>query len=285
MPNFPYSMLVWDILVLNAYLIINLFIVTYLLFKAYTGKPYRASFIIPVIFLSIPLAIGIHTVTAMLFMGLKARPFWSVAVLAPRFLASAFCSGPALLLLIFQVLRRVGKFSIDDRSICKIGELIAYAMAINLFFLGTEVFTEFYAVQAHSVHAYYQWFGIPGHGDLAVYSWTALAFNTLALMGFMIPVLRNRMPILNTACVLAIIGVFIEKGMGLLLPGMSPDMLGEVYAYEPSANEILVSVGVWAIGALAFTLMVRVAMAVNAGAMRYDPPQAFPMPDRIPRAS
>jgi molybdopterin-containing oxidoreductase family membrane subunit len=269
-PNFPFSMLIWDILVLNAYFLINYFIVTYLLFKAFTGQKYNPSFIMPVIFLSIPLAIAIHTVTAMLFMGLQARAFWHTAILAPRFLSSAFCSGPAILLLIFQILRRVGRISIPNTALFKIGELLAYAMAVNLFFLGVEVFTEFYGATAHSIHARFQWFGIHGRTDIAVYSWLALAANSTALVVFMVPYFRYRLPLLNLACLFAIGGVFIEKGMGLLLPGMTPGVLGEVYAYNPSFNEIVVSMGVWGVGALLFTVMVKVAMEITVGNFRYQ---------------
>jgi molybdopterin-containing oxidoreductase family membrane subunit len=271
-PNFPYSLLVWDILVLNAYFLINLVITTYLLFKSYRGQKYNAAFILPVIFLSIPLAISIHTVTAFLFMGLNARPFWHTAILAPRFIASAFCSGPALLLLIFQILRRVGRMSISDKALFKIGELLAYAMAINLFFLAAEVFTEFYSPTGHVVHAEFQWFGIHGHGSvgIALYTWLALAFNIVAFVIFMVPMLRHRLWLLSVGCVLAGSGIYIEKGMGLLLPGMTPDMLGEVYAYQPSLNEILVGAGVWGVGALAFTLMAKVAMAIDLGELHYE---------------
>jgi Ni/Fe-hydrogenase subunit HybB-like protein len=271
-PNFPFSMLIWDILVLNSYFLINYFIVTYLLFMAYMGRKYNAAFIMPVIFLSIPMAIAIHTVTAMLFMGISSRAFWHTAILAPRFLSSAFCSGPALLLLIFQILRRVGKIKISDVVLFKVGELLAYAMAANLFFLGVEVFTEFYGGTAHSVHARFQWFGIHGRSDIAIYTWLALTCNSLAFLCFAIPAFRNRLPILNVACVLAVSGVFIEKGMGLLLPGMTPDALGEVYAYNPSLNELAVAAGIWGIGALLFTLMAKVAMAITVGKLRYSAP-------------
>jgi len=274
-PNFPYSLLVWDILVLNAYFLLNFFIVSYLLFKAYAGRKYNPGFILPLIFLSIPLAISIHTVTAFLFMGLKSRPFWHTAILAPRFLASAFCSGPALLLLIFGVLRRVGRISISNDALYKIGELLAYAMGINLFLLGTEVFADFYSPTADVVHAEFQWFGSHAGGQtgMAKYSWLALAFNSTAFLVFMVPLLRRRLVLLNAACVLAAAGVFIEKGMGLLLPGMTPDMLGEVYDYAPSLNELMVGVGVWGVGALAFTLMAKVAMAIDVGELRYVSPK------------
>ncbi len=280
-PNFPYSLLVWDILVLTAYFLLNYFIVTYLLYKGYAGRPYSLGFILPVIFLSIPLAISIHTVTAFLFMGLKSRPFWHTSILAPRFLASAFCSGPALLLLIFQVTRRVGGISISNAALHKIGEFLAYAMAINLFFLGVEVFTEFYAMTAHGIHAQFQWFGIEHRADIAIYTWLALAFNSVALVIFMVPALRHRLGLLSVACVLAAIGVYIEKGMGLLLPGMTPDTLGEVYAYNPSLNEILVGVGIWGVGALLFTLMARVATAITVGELRYERPYPAELRERM----
>ncbi|MBW2295103.1 MAG: polysulfide reductase NrfD, partial [Deltaproteobacteria bacterium] len=144
-PNFPHSLLTWDILVLNIYFLINWFIVTYILFMAFTGRKYNPKVILPVIFLSIPFAIGIHTVTAFLFMSLKSRAFWHTAILAPRFIAGAFSSGPALIVLVFLVLRRGGRISISNTAIFKIGELLAYAMAVNLFFVGSEAFVEFYS--------------------------------------------------------------------------------------------------------------------------------------------
>ena len=158
---------------------------------------------------------------------------------------------------------------ISDAALYKIGELLAYAMAVNLFFLGAEVFAEFYSPTAHSVHAYLQWFG--GHGTtIAVYSWVALVLNVSALIIFMVPALRHRLGLLSAGCCFAVGGVFVEKGMGLLLPGMTPDAMGEIYVYGPSMIEITVGVGIWAGGALLFTLMVKVATAVYAGEMRHQ---------------
>jgi Ni/Fe-hydrogenase subunit HybB-like protein len=268
-PNFPSSLLVWDIFVLTSYFALNYFIVSYLVYKGYTGQPYSKRLILPLVFLSIPVAIGIHTVTAFLFMGLKARPFWHTAILAPRFLSSAFCSGPALMVIVFQVLRRTSGLPISDAALRKIGELLAYAMAINLFLLGAEVFTEFYARTAHSVHAELQWFGLHGYEEVPIYTWGALACQVTAFVIFLVPDLRNRLVLLTLACVLAAAGVYVEKGLGLLLPGMSPDMRGEIYAYEPTLIELSVGAGVWAFGALLFTWMTRVALAVERGELRH----------------
>lgn len=267
-PNFPHSLLTWDILVLNLYFLLNWFVVTYILFMAFTGRKYNPRIVLPIIFLSIPFAIGIHTVTAFLFMGLKSRAFWHTALLAPRFIAGAFCSGPALIFLIFRVLRKVGRMKISEAALFKIGELLAYAMALNLFFVATEVFTEFYAQTSHTVHARFQWFGTHGASSIAGYTWAALCFNVLALIIFIVPKFRLNLQVLTLGCVFSFCGIFIEKGMGLLLPGFTPDSLGEVYEYTPSATEALVGIGIWAVGALLFTLMARVAIAITTGDLR-----------------
>ena len=269
-PNFPHSLLVWDILVLNTYFLINWFIVTYILFMAFTGRKYNARLIMPIIFLSIPFAIGIHTVTAFLFMGLPSRAFWHTAVLAPRFIAGAFCSGPALILLIFLTLRRVGKMPISATAVQKVGELLAYAMAVNLFLVATEAFTEFYGQTQHTIHAQFQWFDLHGGDGIAVYTWTALVLDVMALVIFIVPQFRKNHRVLALGCVFSFSGIFIEKGMGLLLPGLTPDALGEVYNYVPSATEIAVGAGIWAIGALLFTLMIKVAQAITTGNLRQE---------------
>jgi len=267
-PNFPHSMLTWDILVLSSYFVVNFFVASYLVYKAYTGQPYSRRLVLPIIFFSIPLAIAIHTVTAFLFMGLGSRPFWHTAILAPRFIASAFCSGPALMVLVFQALRRSYGLPIGDAALQKIGELLAYAMAINLFFIGVEVFTEFYMPTSHSVHAELQWFGGHGLTDLPVYTWFALGCDVTAFLIFLVPALRRRLPLLSLGCVLAAAGSYIEKGLGLLIPGMAPDMLGEFYAYRPTTIEVAVGAGIWAFGALLFTWMSKIAASVVLDTMR-----------------
>jgi len=106
MMHFPQSLLAWDVVVLNGYLAINAIIAFYVLYRLSIGKEYSMSVIGPLIILSIPWAVSIHTVTAFLYNGLVARPFWNASILAPRFLASAFCSGPALMIILFQIIRR-----------------------------------------------------------------------------------------------------------------------------------------------------------------------------------
>ena len=164
--NFPSSLLAWDIIVLNGYLAINLFISFYALYKMAHSKEYNLQIIKPLIILSIPWAVSIHTVTAFLFNGLSARPFWNASILAPRFLASAFCSGPAVMMIIFQIVRKASRIEIDNKAIFKIAELVAYAMGINLFLLAAEFFKEFYSGSIHLAPMKYLYFGLHGHNAL-----------------------------------------------------------------------------------------------------------------------
>ena len=267
-PNFPSSMLVWDIIVLTGYLLLNVSIPLYILLKIYGGKGTKDWLIMPLIFLSIPWAVGIHTVTAFLYNGFGGRPFWNAAILAPRFLASAFCSGPAISLLAFQVIRRFSKFKVKDEALFKIGEMICIAMGLNLFLLGCEVFKELYTGSIHKSPIIYLYTGLHGHSALVPWIWTATIFNVLAFFIFLIPKTRKNWASLNLGCLLIVVGVWIEKGMGLIIPGFIPTPMGEIWEYTPNRIEILISAGVFAIGLLIYTLLLKVAVAIETGEMR-----------------
>jgi len=267
--NFPSSLLAWDIIVLNGYLAINLFVSFYALYQMAHNREYSLQIIKPLIILSIPWAVSIHTVTAFLYNGLVARPFWNASILAPRFLASAFCSGPAVMMLIFQIVRKVSKIEIDNKAIFKIAELVAYAMGINLFLLAAEFFKEFYSGSIHLAPMEYLYFGLHGHNGLVPWMWAAMFFNITAFILFLRPQTRENMLTLNIACVLIIIGVYIEKGMGLTVPGFVPGTLGEIYEYSPTFIEKAVTVGVWATGALIYTLLLKFAIPIYTGELRF----------------
>jgi molybdopterin-containing oxidoreductase family membrane subunit len=263
--NWPRSILTWDVIVLNGYLFLNLFLVTYALAKIYAGKEYKTPFIWPFILISIPFAISIHTVTAFLYLGLPSRPFWNAAILAPRFIASAFCSGPAFMLIIFQIIRKKTKLNIKDEALFKVAELVAWAMAVNLFFLICEIFKERYSDTAHIASLNYLYNGLHGHDHLVPWIWAAVIMNSFAFLILLMPALRKNFLTLNIACILIFIGVYIEKGMGLVFPGFTPDTLGEIYDYFPNTLELVISLGVWAIGLLIFTLFAKVAIAIKTG--------------------
>jgi len=258
--NLPSSLLGWDVLVLNLYLLLNLVIVVHLLYTAYHRRPYSPRFVVPLLLFSIPAAVGIHTVTAFVYAGTAARPFWNSAILAPRFLASAFCSGPAILLILFQILRRTTSIEIKNEAIWKVAELMAYAMFLNLFLFGAEIFREYYSDTHHLIHTQYLYSGVHGHDALVPFAWLSLICSVIAFLLFLIPATRRNFVTLNLGCLLIYCGVYIEKGMALVIPGMTPDTLGEFYEYVPTLTEVRIGAGIFAVGFLVFTILCKIAI-------------------------
>jgi molybdopterin-containing oxidoreductase family membrane subunit len=278
--NWPISMLTWDVIVLNGYLLLNLHICGYLIYCAYRRRAPSKLFYIPFVFVAIVWAVSIHTVTAFLYSGLGGRPFWNSAVIAPRFLASAFAAGPAFLILSLQVIRATTAYRVPERALMTLRNIVTIAMTINMFLLGCELFTEFYTDSAHVASARYLFFGLEGRHALVPWIWTAIVLDSAALVLLYTPASRSA-TFLNVACVLLIIGVWIEKGMGLIVPAFVPTPLGEIVEYTPTLNESLVSLGVWAFGLLAYTILVRVTIPVLSGRLTFDRPygaEPAPMP-------
>jgi molybdopterin-containing oxidoreductase family membrane subunit len=269
--NWPISMLTWDVIVLNGYLLLNMHICGYLIYCAYCRRRPSKLFYIPFVFVAIVWAISIHTVTAFLYSGLGGRPFWNSAVVAPRFLASAFAAGPAFLILSLQVIGRTTTYEVPRGALMTLRNIVTIAMTINMFLLGSEMFTEFYTDSVHVASARYLLFGLEGHHALVPWIWTAITINTIALVLLYLPASRSR-KFLNTACVLLIAGVWIEKGMGLIIPAFVPTPLGEIVEYTPTLNESLVTLGIWSFGLLVYTIFVRVTIPVLSGRLAYDHP-------------
>jgi len=267
--NFPISMLTWDVIALNGYLLLNLHICGYLIYCAYCGRHPSPAFYVPFVFIAIAWAISIHTVTAFLYVGLGGRPFWNSAIIAPRFLASAFAAGPALIILTLQVVRRFSRHDVSDDALLTLRRIVQVAMIINMFLLACEVFTEFYTDSAHVASARYLYFGLHGYDALVPWIWTAIGMNVGATVILMLPASRG-LRLLNVACILSIVGIWIEKGMGLIVPAFVPTPLGEIVEYTPTIHEIMICLGIWAFGLLLYTIFVRVSVPVLAGEVTYQ---------------
>jgi Ni/Fe-hydrogenase subunit HybB-like protein len=266
--NFPVSMLSWDVVVLIGYLVINAHVCGYLLYMKYLGRKPNKWLYIPFVFLSIFWAISIHTITAFLYVGLAGRPFWNSAIVAPRFIASAFTAGPALMIVAFQIIRSTTGYHIGDRVFHLLRQIVTISLLVSLFLLGCEIFKEFYSQSLHSASARYLFFGIHGHNALVPWIWSAIAMEFAALTILLSRLSRRPGSFgwLNLACILATVGIWIEKGPGLIIPGFLPTPLGEIVEYVPTYNETMVCVGIWAIGILIFSWMLHLAIPIISGA-------------------
>ncbi len=259
----PGSVLFWDMIVLNGYLFLNIFIGWNVLSAERKGAP-PPNWIKPFIYLSIPWAISIHTVTAYLYAGLPGRHFWLTAIMAPRFLASAFCAGPALLILLCLIVRKTTRFDPGKEQIQTLGSIVTYALILNVFFFVCELFTVFYSqIPGHMDHFHYLFFGHEGHGNLIVLMWLAFALMTAAIILLVVPVTRRNEGILTVACVLTVIGTWIDKGFGLVVGGFVPNPLHEYTEYWPTVPEALIALAVWATGFLIISVLYKVATTVK----------------------
>lgn len=257
------SVMFWDMVVLAGYLVLNLVIgaVTFDAERKGTGAP---KWIKPLVYLSIPWAVSIHTVTAFLYSGLEARPFWMTAILAPRFLASAFASGPSLLILLALILRRFTHFDPGREAIGKLATIVAYAMAINLFFVLVELFTGLYSdIPQHVHHFQYLYFGLHGHTALVPWMWVCEALTVCCVAGLLVPGIRRQENLLAVLCAGVIVAIWIEKGIAMIVGGFIPSTLGKVTEYAPTALEIAITVGVYAFGFLVLTLLYKMVVSVR----------------------
>ena len=262
--NWPSSLLTWDVIVLNVYLGLNLYVCAYVLLQKYRKKEPVSWLYLPVVFLAIAWAPSIHTVTAFLFQGLAARPLWNTALIAPRFIASAFAAGPAFMLLVFMLLDRYGLFKLEKVVETRLRRIITVCLFIHLFFTGCEFFTELYTGSAHNVSFLYLFLGLHGSMGLVPWIWASVIFNLVALFILVTGQARERKN-LAVACALMVVGIWIEKGIGFVVPGFIPSPIGDLVPYVPTLNEILICLGIWAFGLLMYTLMLKTAIPMVTG--------------------
>jgi molybdopterin-containing oxidoreductase family membrane subunit len=268
----PKSILFWDMVSLNGYLLLNIVISRVTLGCERKGiKPPR--WIKPIIIISIPWAVSIHTVTAFIYCGLASRSIWFTAILAPRFLASAFASGPAFLILLCFIVRKFTKFDPGREAIQKLAVIAAYAMAVNVFFVLLEVFTATYSGIPHHIHQFeYLFFGLEGKSVLAPWMWISEILAVIALVLMITPRYRKKENLLILGCIAIFSSLWIDKGLGMVVTGFVPNPMGEVVEYTPTFPEIMVTIGIYAIGYLILTVLFKVALEVR---------HQVPHPERI----
>ena len=259
----PNSVLFWDMIVLNVYLLLNIVVGWNVLEAERHGTRYP-KWLKPFIYLSIPWAISIHTVTAYLYCGLPGRHFWLTAILAPRFLSSAFASGPALLIMLCLIIRKFTKFDPGREQIQALAKIVTYAIIINVFFLLCEVFVAFYSnIPGHKEGLIYLFAGMHGYNAYVPWMWTSLSMMVLAIILLVPPVTRRNENTLLISCALVFFGAWIDKGMGMIAGGFTPNPLHEIHEYIPTGPELMITLGVWAAGFLVLALLYKMAVGIK----------------------
>jgi Ni/Fe-hydrogenase subunit HybB-like protein len=261
--NFPSSILAWDIIVINVYLALNMLVPFYIVYSHYNNREPDARKYRPFIFLSIFWAFAIHLVTAFLYEGLPARPFWNNPLMGPRFLASAFAAGPALITVVLLIINSTTTFKIDKQIFNKLRLIIVVSAIINLIMLFSEVFKEFYFATHHSLPAIYLYFGLDGHNALVPWIWSAIGMNLFGTIVLAFNPGKNNPFVLFPACILLFTGIWIEKGIGLIIPGLVPSPLGEIVNYAPSWVEISLTLGILAFGIFVVTILIKPAIMIE----------------------
>ena len=259
----PNSVLFWDMIVLNGYLLLNI-VIGWKVLEAERNDVAPASWLKPLIYLSIPWAVSIHTVTAYLYCGLPGRGFWLTAILAPRFLSSAFAAGPAFLILLCMIVRKLTKFDPGKEQIQSLAKVVAYAITVNVFFFLCEVFVVFYSgIPEHMDHIKYLFVGLQGHGALVPWMWASMILMVVSIILLVNPVTRKNETVLVVACITVFIGTWIDKGLGMISGGFVPNPLHHVNEYVPTLPEILIAIGIWAIGFLVLTALFKIAVTIK----------------------
>jgi Ni/Fe-hydrogenase subunit HybB-like protein len=259
----PNSVLFWDTVVLSGYLLLNI-VIGWNVLEAERNNVHYQQWLKPLIYISIPWAISIHTVTAYLYCGLPGRGFWLTAILAPRFLSSAFASGPALLVLLCLIIRRVSNFDPGREQIQSLAKIVAYAICVNVFFFLCEVFVVFYSqIPEHMDHFKYLFVGLHGKGAYVPWMWASLILMVIGIILTVNPITRKNEGVLAVACVVIFFGTWIDKGLGMISGGFTPNPLHHINEYIPTLPEITIALGVWAMGFFILTVLFKIAVGVK----------------------
>ncbi len=259
----PGSMLFYDTIFLPGFMLLNL-VIGWTALGAEKRHASLPQWVRILIYLSFPWAVIMHTVTAFIYAGTPGRGFWMTAIMAPRFLVTAFAAGCAILILLSLVLRKLSRFDAGERAIQKLVTIMFYALIINAFFLAVEYFTAFYShVPSFTETFRYLFFGIDGNTAFVPWFWlmNLAILGAIALLAF--PAVRYNHLHLAEVCIVALVGLWIDKGFLLVPAAFIPNVFGRIMEYPPSWVELCVSLGIYCLGTLVITTLYKVSVAIK----------------------
>jgi molybdopterin-containing oxidoreductase family membrane subunit len=265
----PNSMLFWDAMVLRGYLALNI-ICSWVILTLNKNKCNRRNGSISSSISPFHLPSLYIPVTAMLYCGLPGRHFWLSAITAPRFLASAFAAGPTLIVIASLIMKKVAQFDAGDKAISKLITIIIYAALLNAFFILLEFFVAYYSnIPGHKHTIEYLFFGIKHQGhtynNLIPLMWTSVGLCGGGVGVLVTLKLLRSLPEVMTGigCGMIFISLWLDKGIGFVLGGLATSPLNEIVEYSTTANEIAITLGIWASGLLLITLLYKIGIGVQ----------------------
>jgi len=259
----PRSMLFYDTVFLPGFMLLNLIIGWTAMGAEKRDVPLQW-WVKALIYLSMPWAVVMHTVTAFIYAGTPGRGFWMTAIMAPRFLVTAFAAGPALLIILSTIIKTLTRFEVTEKAIQKLVTIMLYALIIDVFFLGVEYFTVFYAhIPEYTKTFQYLFLGINGNCALVPWYWGMNIAILIAIALLVIPGARTNRPVLVAACIIALIGLWIDKGFVLVPAAFIPNVFGRIMEYPPSWVELTISLGIYSLGTLIITALYKVVISVK----------------------
>ena len=263
----PSSLMFWDMVTLNAYLILS-FLIGWVSLECEKNDLEPPKWLTTLIYALAIAALSTRIVGAFLFSGLPDRHYWLTAILAPRFLASAFSAGPAILLLMVFILRRLTGFEPGKQAVQSLALIITYAMGANVLFFLLEVFTAFYSQVPGHMHAFtYLFSGHDGHGAwINGWMWFGVFAALFSLTLLIPPGFRKNETILTFALILVVIANWIDKGLSFILGGFTPNAFGKVTDYWPSLTETAVGIGILALGLVIVSCLWKIVLDVKKDA-------------------
>ena len=77
------------------------------------------------------------------------------------------------------------------------------------------------------------------------------------------PKTRGNYSWLKFGCVAVVASLWIDKGLGMVIAGFVPNPLGKVVHYSPTVPELMISLAIYAVGALILTGLYKIALEVR----------------------
>ena len=222
---------------------------------------------------AIPLAVALHSVTGWIFALQIGRGDWFNPLVAPMFIMKALVSGLALLLVTAILVDKFTRYDLPRELLPNLGKVLGVFIAIHIVYLVAAERLPYAWAENFEFWSITSAFLV---GDsIHFWIWTVVG-GAIPIALLVVPSIRERLWAIFAASVLAIVGILFE-GVYLIFTGyeylnvdaapgvttgtdytgIGANIWATAGSYSPTGIELLVSVGIIALGALIVTLGLR----------------------------